>query len=58
MATNRCATAARAGRSTIAFGDLTAPQIIDHHTLILRNLNSFGPKMAAMKAAEISFAKT
>ena len=46
------------GHTTIAFGDLTAPQIIDHHTLILRNLNSFGPKMAAMKAAEISFAKT
>jgi len=43
------------GHTTIANGDLTAPQIIDHHTLILRNLNSFGPAMAAQKAAEIRF---
>lgn len=43
------------GHTTIAYGDLTAPQIIDHHTLILRNLNSFGPTMEAKKAVEIAF---
>ncbi|OWQ90320.1 cysteine hydrolase [Roseateles aquatilis] len=39
--------------STLASGDLTARQIIDHHTLILRNLSGFGPAMAAKKASEI-----
>ncbi|MDH0864107.1 cysteine hydrolase family protein [Mitsuaria sp. GD03876] len=41
------------GHTTIANGDLTAPQIIEHHTLILRNLTSFGPAMSAAKAADI-----
>jgi nicotinamidase-related amidase len=41
--------------TTIDFGELTAPQIIDHHTLILRHLNGFGPRMEAKKAAEIRF---
>lgn len=43
------------GHTTIDYGSLTAPQIIEHHTLILRDLNSFGPRMAAKKAAEIRF---
>jgi nicotinamidase-related amidase len=43
------------GHSTIANGELTAPQIRDHHTLILRHLNSFGPAMSAKPAAEIHF---
>lgn len=43
------------GHTTIANGALTAPQIIDHHTLVLRNLTSFGPAMSAVKAAEIRF---
>lgn len=41
------------GHTTLANGALSAPQIIDHHTLILRNLTSFGPAMSAKKAAEI-----
>ncbi|MBB3291496.1 nicotinamidase-related amidase [Mitsuaria sp. BK045] len=43
------------GHTTIANGALTAPQIIEHHTLILRHLNSFGPAMSAKPAAEIRF---
>lgn len=41
--------------STIANGDLSARQIIDHHTLILRHLTSFGPAMSAVKASDIRF---
>lgn len=39
--------------STMGNGILTAPQIIAHHNLLLKYMNSFGPRMQALKAADI-----
>lgn len=41
--------------TTVDLGDLTAAQIIRHHTTVLGGLTSFGPRMSAQPAAEIRF---
>jgi nicotinamidase-related amidase len=42
--------------STVDNGVLTAPQIAAHHTRTLANLESFGPRVTPLAAADVRFA--
>jgi len=39
--------------STVANGVITAAQIVAHHNVTLANIDSFGPKVSAIPAAEV-----
>lgn len=43
------------GHSTLDNGILTAEQISRHHTLTLANIDSFGPRVRAVAASELTF---
>ena len=43
------------GHSTIGNGVLEAPQIIAHHNATLANIDSFGPRVRPVPAAEVRF---
>ena len=41
------------GHTTIGNGVLTAAQIIEHHNVTLRHVDSFGPRVRAVAAADV-----